>query len=137
GLSAIHDKNYHHRDFHSGNILNSIHNNTIKSVISDFGLCSPANQSSADKSLYGVLPFVAPEVLRGGEFTKSADIYGFGMLMLEIISGKAPFVDRDYDLHLVLAICEGERPPIPEYTPEPYATLMEHCWDPIPTNRPT
>ncbi|EXX52800.1 Cdc15p [Rhizophagus irregularis DAOM 197198w] len=123
GLSAIHDKNYHHRDFHSGNILNSIHNNTIKSVISDFGLCSPANQSSADKSLYGVLPFVAPEVLRGGEFTKSADIYGFGMLMLEIIS--------------VLAICEGERPPIPEYTPEPYATLMEHCWDPIPTNRPT
>ncbi|PKK64002.1 kinase-like protein [Rhizophagus irregularis] len=138
GLSAIHDKNYNHRDFHSGNILNSIHNNTIKSVISDFGLCSPANQSSADKSLYGVLPFVAPEVLRGGEFTKAADIYGFGMLMSGIISGKAPFVDRDYDLHLALDICkEGERPPIPEHTPEPYAALMKHCWDPIPTNRPT
>ncbi|RGB40241.1 hypothetical protein C1646_595294, partial [Rhizophagus diaphanus] len=71
------------------------------------------------------------------EFTKSADIYGFGMLMLEIISGKVPFVDRDYDLHLALAICEGERPPIPEYTPETYAILMKNCWDPIPTNRPT
>ncbi|CAB4388352.1 unnamed protein product [Rhizophagus irregularis] len=32
---------------------------------------------------------------------------------------------------------EGERPPIPEHTPEPYAALMKHCWDPIPTNRPT
>ncbi|PKC72954.1 hypothetical protein RhiirA1_451745 [Rhizophagus irregularis] len=46
-----------------------------------------------------ILPFVAPEVLRGGEFTKAADIYGFGMFMLEIISGGAPFADRDYDLH--------------------------------------
>ncbi|CAB5217387.1 unnamed protein product [Rhizophagus irregularis] len=30
-----------------------------------------------------------------------------------------------------------ERPPIPEYTPEPYAALMKRCWDPIPTNRPS
>ncbi|PKB99921.1 hypothetical protein RhiirA5_299710, partial [Rhizophagus irregularis] len=71
-----------------------------------------------------------------GEFTKAADIYGFGMLMSEIISGEAPFVGRDYDLHLALDICEGERPLIPEYTPEPYAALMKRCWDPISTNRP-
>ncbi|CAB5207612.1 unnamed protein product [Rhizophagus irregularis] len=36
-----------------------------------------------------------------------------------------------------LDICKGERPPIPEYTPEPYAALMKRCWDPIPTNRPS
>ncbi|CAB4415486.1 unnamed protein product [Rhizophagus irregularis] len=111
--------------------LNNIH------MISDFGLCCPANQRSVDKTLYGVLPFVAPEVLRGGEFTKAADIYGFGMLMSELISGEVPFIDRDYDLHLALDICKGERPPIPEYTPEPYAALMKRCWDPIPTNRPS
>lgn len=137
GLEVIHQKNYHHKDFHSGNILNKIDSDGISSVISDFGLCCPADQSSADKTLYGVLPFVAPEVLRGGEFTKAADIYGFGMLMSEIISGEAPFIDRDYDLHLALDICKGERPQIPEYTPEPYAALMKRCWDPIPTNRPT
>ncbi|EXX60790.1 uncharacterized protein OCT59_006999 [Rhizophagus irregularis] len=137
GLCAVHSKNYHHRDFHSGNILNSTYGGRIYSVISDFGLCCPANQNSVDKTLYGVLPFVAPEVLRGGEFTKAADIYGFGMLMSELISGEAPFIDRDYDLHLALDICKGERPPIPEYTPEPYAALMKRCWDPIPTNRPS
>ncbi|CAB4415350.1 unnamed protein product [Rhizophagus irregularis] len=91
--------------------------NGIHSVTSDFGLCCPADQSSVDKTLYGILPFVAPEVLRGGEFTKAADIYGFGMLTLDI--------------------CKGERPIIPEYTPEPYAALMKRCWDSIPTNRPT
>jgi serine/threonine protein kinase len=70
GLREIHNQNYHHKDFHSGNILNEltdfsinsvISDFSINSVISDFGLCCPANQSSADKTLYGVLPFVAPE----------------------------------------------------------------------------
>jgi serine/threonine protein kinase len=139
GLDDIHNQNYHHKDFHSGNILNKFSkgDNSIFSVISDFGLCCPANKSSADKTLYGVLPFVAPEVLRGEEFTKAADIYGFGMMMSEVISGEAPFIDRDYDLHLALDICKGERPQIPEYAPEPYVILMKRCWDPIPTNRPT
>src|SRR2546421_78435 len=63
GLYAIHSENYHHKDFHSGNILTEIYgNHDIGSVISDFGMCRPANQSSADKVLYGVLPFIAPEV---------------------------------------------------------------------------
>ncbi|CAB4433408.1 unnamed protein product [Rhizophagus irregularis] len=94
------------------------------------------NQSSTDKTPYGVLPFVAPEVLRGDKFTEAADIYGFGMIMSELISGEPPFVDREYDMNLTLSICNGQRPQIPEYTPEPYAELMKRCWDPIPTNRP-
>ena len=141
GLDKIHSEDYHHRDLHSGNILNLIlyvsENNYIGSVISDFGLCCPADQNSVDKTLYGVLPFVAPEILRGEEFTKAADIYGFGMLMSEVISGEVPFIDRDFDLHLALDVCDGVRPQIPEYAPEPYVTLMKDCWDPIPTNRPT
>ena len=54
GLYGIHVDNYHHRDFHSGNILNDILNNYIKPNISDFGLCCPADQSSVDKTLYGL-----------------------------------------------------------------------------------
>jgi serine/threonine protein kinase len=143
GLVDIHKENYHHRDFHSGNILNQVNeivlllDNKIEPVISDFGLCCPTDQNSVDKTLYGVLPFVAPEILRGEEFTKAADIYGFGMLMSEVISGEVPFIDRDFDLHLALDVCDGVRPQIPEYAPKPYVTLMKRCWDPIPTNRPT
>ncbi|CAB4433415.1 unnamed protein product [Rhizophagus irregularis] len=138
-LWGIHDNNYYHKDLHSGNILNKIYSddNFIRTVISDFGLCRPMDQSSTDKTSYGVLPFVAPEVLRGDEFTEAADIYGFGMIMSELISGEPPFVDREYDMNLALAICNGQRPQIPEYTPEPYAELMKRCWDPVPTNRPS
>ena len=139
GLSKIHQQNYHHKDFHSGNILNSfVRHCGIISVISDFGLSRPANESSTDKAVYGVLPFVAPEVLQGGEYTRAADVYGFGMIMWEIISGEPPFIDREYDQYLIRDICINQlRPLIPEYAPEPYVTLMKQCWDPIPTNRPT
>ncbi|GBB84835.1 hypothetical protein RclHR1_01140024 [Rhizophagus clarus] len=138
GLIEVHNENYYHKDLHSGNILNEIYSiNNIESVISDFGLCRPMDQSPTDKASYGVLPFVAPEVLLGKEFTEAADVYSFGMIMSEMISGEPPFVDREYDMNLALAICNGQRPQIPEYTPEPYATLMKRCWDPVPTNRPT
>ncbi|RIA95218.1 kinase-like domain-containing protein, partial [Glomus cerebriforme] len=133
GLFLIHNGNYHHKDFHSGNILNNLIGGNIVSVISDFGLSCPLEQNSEDKTLYGVLPLVAPEVLCSGEFTKVADIYGFGMLMSEIISGEVPFIDRDYDLRLAFDICEGKCPLIPKYTPEPYADLMNCCWSSDPT----
>ncbi|PKY57679.1 kinase-like protein [Rhizophagus irregularis] len=137
GLSTIHRENWYHGDFHTGNILLEGYGNYIGSVISDFGFCRPADQSLADNPIYGVIPFIAQEVHCGEEFTEAADVYGFGMVMSEIISGEAPFVDRDYDLHLVLDMCKGERPRIPEYTPEPFKALMERCWDPTPTKRPT
>ncbi|GBB91327.1 hypothetical protein RclHR1_18550002 [Rhizophagus clarus] len=137
GLLSVHMRNYHHKDLHSGNILNSLISNYIRPVISDFGLCRPSDQSSTtDRTSRGVLPFVAPEVLLGKNFTNAADIYGFGMIMSEVISGEPPFIDRDYDEYLALTICSGQRPQIPEYTPEPYAELMKRCWDPVPTNRP-
>ena len=139
GLYSIHQQNYHHKDFHSGNILNSIINNDyFRSVISDFGMSCPANESSKDKAVYGVIPFVAPEVLQGGEYTNKADVYGLGMIMWEILSGEPPFIDREYDQYLMRDISSNQlRPPIPQYAPEPYVTLMKQCWDPIPTNRPT
>src|SRR5581483_5850011 len=95
-LYHIHQQNYHHKDFHSGNILNSINGSYIDSVISDFGMSRPANEKN-EKTLYGVIPFVAPEVLRGEEYSDAADVYGFGMIMWEILTGEPPFIDREYD----------------------------------------
>ena len=55
GLVGIHAKNYHHRDLHSGNILNHISGNYIGPAISDFGLCCPTDQNSVDKTSYHLL----------------------------------------------------------------------------------
>src|SRR5947209_10198268 len=82
GLKNIHKKRLIHQDFHSGNILLKLKS---KCFITDLGLCLPADEKSdkTDKNVYGVLPYVAPEVLRGKDYTQASDIYGFGIIIYE------------------------------------------------------
>ena len=81
GLLDIHNVGKVHKDFHSGNILLSLYEDAT--FISDLGLCQLANKEkqSVKTGVYGVLPYMAPEVLRGYQYTKAADIYSFGILM--------------------------------------------------------
>ncbi len=79
-----------------------------------------------EQKIYGILPFVAPEVLRGKPYTTASDIYSFSMIMWEIISGISLFNDRAYDLHLSLSICRGERPKIIENVSQCYINLMKN-----------
>ena len=131
GLDGIHQQNLIHCDFHDGNILNK-HDLTY---ISDLGLCQPTSFKKDD--IYGVIPFMAPEVLRGKPYTLASDIYSFSMIMWEFTSGATPFYDRAHDLQLCLSICRGERPEIIENTPQCYIDLMKKCWDEDPLKRPS
>src|SRR5204863_4482682 len=78
GLEKIHEKNMVHRDFHIGNIL--LIGGYYRSYISDMGLCGEVGNVDTTK-IYGVMPYVAPEVLRGKPYTQAADMYSFGMVM--------------------------------------------------------
>ncbi|EXX63028.1 kinase-like domain-containing protein [Rhizophagus irregularis DAOM 181602=DAOM 197198] len=83
GLIEMHEQNIVHRDFHDGNILNKNNRETDKVdcvYISDLGLCHPVKSFRKD-DIYGVKPFMAPEVLRGKPYTPSSDIYSFSMIM--------------------------------------------------------
>ena len=69
GLYFIHKKELIHRDLHIGNILSlSI------TCITDMGLCKPADYNKLENTnknnVYGVLPYIAPEILRGQNYTK-------------------------------------------------------------------
>ncbi len=75
-LRCIHKENSIHRDLHSGNILYSQFNDNW--FISDFGFCGPANKSSS--SIYGNLPYIAPEVIAGKQTTFASDIYSIAIL---------------------------------------------------------
>ncbi|GBB92343.1 hypothetical protein RclHR1_00020046 [Rhizophagus clarus] len=67
-LYFIHGENAIHKDLHSGNILYSQIDGTW--VIGDLGFCGPADKSS--KSIYGNLPYIAPEVIAGKGYTRDA-----------------------------------------------------------------
>src|SRR5581483_7555795 len=81
-LKNLHELEYFHKDFHSGNILKGGEDNL--SYISDFGLSGPSNEQKSDNKICGVLPYMAPEVLNGEPYTFSSDIYSFGVVMAEL-----------------------------------------------------
>ncbi|RGB42609.1 kinase-like domain-containing protein [Rhizophagus diaphanus] len=145
GLYEIHKQNLIHCDFHDGNILNhedekdekDEENKKDKVCISDLGLCRPVNPYLKKHDIYGVMSFMAPEILRGKPYTEASDVYSFSMIMWEFTSGVPPFNNRAHDIHLSLSICKGERPEIIENTPQCYVDLMEKCWDENPLKRPS
>ena len=102
--------------------------------ISDLGFCGPADKSS--KSIYGNLPYIAPEVITGKEYTFKSDIYSIAMLMWEISSGQPPFINYKHDFDFVMNIINGMRPKVVSGTPIEYQSLMEQCWDADPLKRP-
>ena len=82
----IHKLDIVHQDFHPGNILSSNFKN-YDIMISDFGISKliGANPNNPEKkNIFGVLPYIAPEVLSGEEYTKAADVYSFGIIAYEI-----------------------------------------------------
>ncbi|RHZ78485.1 hypothetical protein Glove_164g59 [Diversispora epigaea] len=139
-LRDIHELDIVHQDFHPGNILSSSFKfNDIK--ISDFGLSKliGVNPNNLDKkNIFGVLPYIAPEVLSGDEdYTKAADVYSFGIIAYEMITGFPPYSDIPHDKDLAMKICNGLRPKIPFHTPKLITRMIMRCWDARVTHRPT
>ncbi|CAI2163994.1 14800_t:CDS:2 [Funneliformis geosporum] len=65
---------YIHRDLHSGNVLLD---SNFKCLIGDLGLSQPSQPTNKklDNEIYGVIPYVAPEILSGKLVSQGSDIY--------------------------------------------------------------
>ncbi|RHZ83297.1 hypothetical protein Glove_97g114 [Diversispora epigaea] len=142
-LSEIHKLNIVHRDFHPGNILKySLQPNSNSICISDFGLSkliseNKKNPNSQNNIVTGVLPYIAPEVLIGREYTKAADVYSFAFIAYEIVTLLPPYHDVSHDKDLAFKICNGLRPKIPFHIPKLITRIIMRCWDARMSHRPT
>jgi len=125
GLKDIHQKNLVHRDFHSGNILKGIEKTSC--LITDLGLCKPANEADQEDKIFGVMPYVAPEVLQNQPYTQASDIYSFGIIAYEMLSGLPPYYDVAHDIGLALKICQGLRPSFQIKMPQLLEDLIKRC----------
>ncbi|RIB24406.1 kinase-like domain-containing protein [Gigaspora rosea] len=147
-LYLIHYSGYIHADFHSdsqndflndytGNILQDegISKN-MKSYISDLGLSKKKDENDSEGNIYGIMPYAAPEVLSGQKFTQAADVYGFGVIMSEMSTGRRPFDGYQFDFELAVKICKGLRPEFAPGTPDCYIELAMNCMDSDPHKRP-
>ncbi|KAF0885096.1 IRAK4 kinase, partial [Crocuta crocuta] len=127
GISFLHENHHIHRDIKSANILLD---EDFTAKISDFGLARASEkfaQTVMTSRIVGTTAYMAPEALRG-EITAKSDIYSFGVVLLEIITG-LPAVDEHREPQLLLDIKEEIEDE--EKTIEDYIDTKMNDTDPI------
>ncbi|KAL4194212.1 hypothetical protein AMTRI_Chr05g58220 [Amborella trichopoda] len=92
GLEYIHEHtkaHYVHRDIKTSNILLD---NSFRAKISDFGLAKLVGRTNEGEAsvtrIVGTLGYLAPEYLSDGQATRKSDVYAFGVVLFELISGR-------------------------------------------------
>ncbi|KAK3749501.1 hypothetical protein QZH41_013481, partial [Actinostola sp. cb2023] len=129
-----------HRDLKSGNILlhhavdEKDYNNILK--ITDFGLAREIAHTTR-MSAAGTYAWMAPEVIRTSTFSFASDVWSYGVLLWELLTGQVPYRDVE-----ALAVAYGVAMnsltlPIPSTCPEILQTLMNDCWHQDPHKRPS
>ena len=79
------------RDLHPGNVLYS-----HIPQIGDLGLGILQSEANDIKDIKGGMPYMAPELLNGrGSYSQATEVYAFGMIMWEIVSGENSFREPD------------------------------------------
>ncbi|KAM9956291.1 hypothetical protein ACTFIR_003003 [Dictyostelium discoideum] len=133
GMEYLHSKQIMHRDLKSNNLLLG-RNWTIK--ICDFGFAKEITiQNPLSMTICGTDEFMSPEVILGIQYSYSADIYSFGMVLLELITRnkldeRLPQNNFDIDY-------EELQNKIPSECPREFLELSMKCCNYDPNDRPS
>ena len=110
----------------------------------DFGLARILEDapSYSDKTYVmsgktGSLRYMAPEVVNKQPYNYKVDVYSFGIILWEILSGKKSFQGLSEEQFLSSVVAGNKRPTMNKSWPNKIIDLMEKCWDADMTRRPT
>ena len=90
GLAHVHRNGLIHLDVKAENFLVQIHEDTVLVKLTDFDLSRPAHNARL-RHKSGTEVYMAPEQLRHGIVSPQADIFAFGVMAYDLVTGRMPF----------------------------------------------
>ncbi len=136
-LAVSHADGVVHRDLKPANVLLMQDNGRMHPMLTDFGIARLADSPGLTRTheFVGTPAYVAPESAEGRPQTSAVDIYGAGILMYELVTGRPPFGGGSA-LEVLHQHLTAE-PRRPSTVPEPLWTVIERCLRKNPDERPS
>ncbi|XP_022748520.1 serine/threonine-protein kinase STY46-like isoform X3 [Durio zibethinus] len=133
GMNYLHQNNIIHRDLKAANLLMD-ENEVVK--VADFGVARVKAQSGVMTAETGTYRWMAPEVIEHKPYDHKADVFSFGIVLWELLTGKVPYEYLTPLQAAVGVVQKGLRPTIPKHTNPKLTELLERCWQQDPALRP-
>uniref|UniRef100_A0A7N0SWM8 non-specific serine/threonine protein kinase n=1 Tax=Kalanchoe fedtschenkoi TaxID=63787 RepID=A0A7N0SWM8_KALFE len=133
GMEFIHAQGVIHRDLKPENILID---QDFRMKIADFGIACEEAYCDALADDPGTYRWMAPEMIKHKSYGKKVDVYSFGLILWEMISGSIPYEDMNPIQAAFAVVNKKLRPAIPEDCPPAMKALIEQCWSSHPDKRP-
>ncbi|CAL1355461.1 unnamed protein product [Linum trigynum] len=133
GMNYLHRNNIIHRDLKAANLLVD-ENGVVK--VADFGVARVQDRSGVMTAETGTYRWMAPEVIEHKPYNHKADVFSFGVMLWELLTGKVPYDNLTPLQAAVGVVQQGLRPSIPKNTHPKLVELLDRCWDRDPCLRP-
>lgn len=114
GIEAAHKHHIVHRDIKPQNIIISKEG---KVKVTDFGIARAASSNTINSSVMGSVHYISPEQARGGYSDEKSDIYSFGIMLYEMLTGRVPF-EGDNTVTVALQHIQDDMVSPRKYVPE-------------------
>jgi serine/threonine protein kinase len=121
-LAYAHERSLVHRDIKPANVMINVRD---EAILTDFGIVKivGGTQHTATGAVMGTARYMSPEQIKGQKVDASSDIYSFGVMLYEMVSGRAPF-NAESVMTLMMMHIKDPVPDVRTYRPDVPAMLI-------------